>query len=524
MSVSVKSCTACGQLNPAINEFCPSCGADISSAFQRSISWTAAATLPPTAAAIAPERRRRSFARPDTRGAGFVWIGFIAAFFPVLFNIEPRIGLSVWGGGIATVVLGFVLMRKDQHTLARAGLFTNALAVLTLTVIGLKVYSTGDDPGASRSIAALATTPAASSVADWTTVTPTTNPSPIANVAMFRGNPEHTGELSGPGITGRPFRVWRFDTAGELYSSPAVVDGIVYIGSKSGYLFALNAENGNEQWRLELGDFIVRSSPAVIGDKIFVGAGNSLFGLKQRDGESIWESRIAYSSSATPTYRDGVIYVASQSSAVYAFDATTGRQKWMYQTDGPVFAAPSVSEEYVFFGTDSGKVLAISVKSGQPKWRFQTEGGVFSSPAVSDDLIYVTSKGGKIYALDADSGDERWSYDAGGEASPAISGGIVYVAGADGGLYALDAKRGGDPLWLFPTGSLITTSPVVANGIVYVASGSTLYAINATTGMEEWRYAAAYRIETSPVVVNGRVLIGGRDGFLDSIGGDGTTE
>ncbi len=43
----------------------------------------------------------------------------------------------------------------------------------------------------------------------------------------------------------------------------------------------------------------------------------------------------------------------------------------------------------------------------------------------------------------------------------------------------------------------------------------------AATGTERWRYAAGYPIETSPVVVNGYVYIGGRDGFLDAITGDG---
>ncbi|MGI8474877.1 MAG: PQQ-binding-like beta-propeller repeat protein [Thermomicrobiales bacterium] len=54
-----------------------------------------------------------------------------------------------------------------------------------------------------------------------------------------------------------------------------------------------------------------------------------------------------------------------------------------------------------------------------------------------------------------------------------------------------------------------------------MASGRTLFAVDERTGAEKWRYAAGYTIETSPVVVDGLVLIGGRDGFLDAIAGDG---
>jgi outer membrane protein assembly factor BamB len=100
---------------------------------------------------------------------------------------------------------------------------------------------------------------------------------------------------------------------------------------------------------------------------------------------------------------------------------------------------------------------------------------------------------------------------------------VVYVASADGGVYAFDATAGGAPRWLFPTGSPITSSPTIADGILYVASGKTLYAVDAATGTELWRYGAGYVINTSPVVVNGFVFIGGKDGYLDAITGDGTS-
>ena len=52
---------------------------------------------------------------------------------------------------------------------------------------------------------------------------------------MFRGNPAHTGEHPGPGPEGAPALRRRFDM-GEIdtNSSPAVVDGVVYVGSFDG--------------------------------------------------------------------------------------------------------------------------------------------------------------------------------------------------------------------------------------------------------------------------------------------------
>ena len=524
MSIPIKTCLACGQVNPAIHNFCPTCGAILRDAAVRNAPWTSVQHFPPMAAAVDPEKkRRRRHALPESRGVGLAWLGFVMVALPIAIpNTRPGFTTIGWVGGMLAIMAGYWQMRRDAHTLARAGLLTNALAVLTLSIIVFKIVSTDPDPGDLLPAIANPSTEA-TTAPDWAgAATPGDQPAQ-ADVAMYRGNAAHTGELPGPGITGRPFRAWRFDATGELYSSPAVVDGLVYVGSKGGFLYALDATSGEERWRADLGNYIVRSSPAVTDERVFVGAGYSLFALDAANGRRAWQGKMTFSGSSSPTVAGGVVYVASQSSSVYAFDIATGEERWHFQTDGPIFSAPTVTEKFVLVGTDNGKVIALTIRSGQPKWKFEAEGGIFSSPAVANGLVYVTTKGRTTYAIELETGRVRWSYDVGGDASPAVVGGTVYVASEDGGIYALDAATGGQPKWLFPTGAAIRASPVVADGIVYVASGTTLYAVDAASGTERWRYAAGYPIETSPVVVNGYVYIGGRDGFLDAITGDGRT-
>ena len=52
---------------------------------------------------------------------------------------------------------------------------------------------------------------------------------------------------------------------------PAVVDGIVYIGSGDNYVYALDAGTGEERWRFETGQMVV-SSPAVVDGVVYVGS------------------------------------------------------------------------------------------------------------------------------------------------------------------------------------------------------------------------------------------------------------
>ncbi len=125
-----------------------------------------------------------------------------------------------------------------------------------------------------------------------------------SDVPMFRGNAARTGEMPGPGpasANGISER-WRFTTGISVISSPAVVDGVVYVGSDDGNLYAIEAATGSERWRFTTGDQ-VNSSPAVV---------------------------------------DGVVYVGSDDGNLYAVEAATGSERWRFTTGGEVGSSPAV--------------------------------------------------------------------------------------------------------------------------------------------------------------------------------------
>jgi outer membrane protein assembly factor BamB len=74
------------------------------------------------------------------------------------------------------------------------------------------------------------------------------------------------------------------------------------------------------------------------------------------------------------------------------------------------------------------------------------------------------------------------------------------------------------PIWEFKCEDEVRSSPVVADGIVYVgAYDNNLYALNAKTGEFQWKYATEGGIAATPFVWNDRVLIGSEDRFLYAI-------
>jgi outer membrane protein assembly factor BamB len=116
-----------------------------------------------------------------------------------------------------------------------------------------------------------------------------------------------------------------------------------------------------------------------------------------------------------------------------------------------------------------------------------------------------------------------WSYDTSYysiDASAAVVNGIVYFAddsydGSDvGTVFALNAKTG-SLLWFYNTANAVSSSPAVANGVLYIGStDQNIYALNAATGAFLWKYTTGGFIGSSPAVANGTVYVGSYDTYM----------
>src|SRR5882757_2092919 len=64
----------------------------------------------------------------------------------------------------------------------------------------------------------------------------------------FHGNVARTGVYESAGPVQLKGVKWTFKTGGAIVASPAVADGVVYIASMDGHLFAIDQETGKEKW------------------------------------------------------------------------------------------------------------------------------------------------------------------------------------------------------------------------------------------------------------------------------------
>ena len=95
--------------------------------------------------------------------------------------------------------------------------------------------------------------------------------------------------------------------------------------------------------------------------------------------------------------------------------------------------------------------------------------------------------------------------------SPTVADGVVYFGSYDQNLYAVDATSG-NLLWKHKTSDAVYSTPAIANGFVYFGSNDThLYAVDGTTGDLRWRYETEDPVRSSPAVADGVVYFGTSD-------------
>lgn len=328
----------------------------------------------------------------------------------------------------------------------------------------------------------------------------------------FRHDLNHSGYTTSVNPANSAKQLWNYSTGAPVVSSPAVVDGYVFVGSKDKNIYCFNASDGKLVWNFTTADE-VDSSPAVYNGRVYVGSYDGwVYCLESAAGAPVWISMVGGKVQSSPAVVDGYVYIGSGKQGFFCFNASNGNLVWIFPTSLRVDSSPAVSDGVVYVATDDFFVYALNASTGSELWRHHT-GSVISSPSVYNGNVYVGSYDGYVCDLNASTGDQIWQFQTQDcvDSSPAVAYGIVYVGSEDNNIYALNASTGAK-IWQTPTGYWVRSSPAIANGNVYVGSEDYgIYCLNASTGAKKWSYATGNIVDSSPAVVNGSLYVGSSD-------------
>jgi outer membrane protein assembly factor BamB len=176
-----------------------------------------------------------------------------------------------------------------------------------------------------------------------------------------------------------------------------------------------------------------------------------------------------------------------------------------------------------------GSVLALDASSGRVRWRATTGGYCTSSPVLAGDVVIVGSADKNVYAFDATTGAERWRVATRGPiyGSAAVAHGLAGIASGDGSVYGIRVADGA-VRWqhrLPPGPSAFAQSPAATDGDRFFigAWDRHVYALDAVTGREAWRYAATpssmyYSAAiAAPAIAGSRLFVPSNDNVLHAL-------
>lgn len=325
------------------------------------------------------------------------------------------------------------------------------------------------------------------------------------------------------------------------------------------------------RWQAEIGKRV--PVPAVGGGSVYaVGSTSGVHAFAAADGARRWRRSSPQSSWFGPAVGDGVVYAVGYETLA-AYDAASGEESWRktWPEEAAMETSPLVGEEAVFAGISSLPTSHTDSKFPEDLWAFDrrdgsllwkrdlsgrnqtsTGGPLSGRPVLHDGTLYVQTQGGTVFALDPSDGSERWrrqldgTNEAGGPTLVAERDLLVVLldlrsdeSGQRGALVAL-ATGDGRERW---RAEGIQTAPVSDGTTVYggemadVGGHSTVFALSAADGSEQWQFTKPGRLKTwSSLSTAGGTLFAsftertGRgdvkddDSTLYAVGADGTEQ
>jgi outer membrane protein assembly factor BamB len=382
--------------------------------------------------------------------------------------------------------------------------------------------------------------------------------------AMFGHDPSHSGATDSAATLPQGIVTKLLSAADEIHSSPAVANGIIYVGSRDYYLYAIDASTGAVRWKFQAGSY-VDSSPVVADNTVYFGSNDGkLYALNATTGQKLWDFRTQYAVRSSVAVADGKVYFGADDYNVYALDTVTGKQIWTSPTENEIESNPTVADGLLYIGSADDNFYALDAKTGRLRLKFPDGSIGGFSPAEQNGTVYIGSSGGILYAIEGKArnwpGENQirpnwqalhiygvmpaapnesgylWSLNLRGTpslptrgpppasslpqatitSSASLSNTSLFI-GMSNKVVAVDLQSHAK-IWDFPTNAPVSGTPALSNNMVYAAcEDGHLYILDATSGAQLKDVLLGGKLTSSPAIIGSTVYLTSQDGTLFAV-------
>jgi outer membrane protein assembly factor BamB len=241
-----------------------------------------------------------------------------------------------------------------------------------------------------------------------------------------------------------------------------------------------------------------------------------LYAVELANGKEKWHYKAA-PFKASPSVRDGAVYVGDSDGIFHCVNAATGQKRWTFETDAEITSGANFAGDSILFASHDETLYCLSPE-GKLRWKFKTEGPVFGSLAVADGRTFVAGCDSQLHVLDIAKGEQLATVDLGGQsgATAAVLGSHLYVGTMANQFEAIDWKKK-EVAWTFqPERSqpFYACAAVTDKLVITGCRDRRVWALDRNTGKEVWNVVTDRAVDASPVVAGQRVYAPSMDGKL----------
>lgn len=334
---------------------------------------------------------------------------------------------------------------------------------------------------------------------------------------------------------------------GRVTAPPIVYDGRVFALDSDGSVSAFSIAGGS-LWKVGLSPTTDKTGPgfsaitenimnlaaddgggygggiAAEGGRIFAASGfGAVIALDPSNGNRVWEKNLSVPIRTAPTAAGDRLYVLTIEGKLYCLSTIDGAEFWVVrglpqQASLGLNASPAVDGDVVVVPYSSGDLVALRASDGSGLWseslsRQRTTSQLASMsdaarPVVDNGTVFAVGHGGRMVATVAKSGERLWSVTIPGTQPPYVAGDSVFVVDTSGQLMALNRRDGRTQWTTKMPGSNTWAGPVLANGILWLASKEgQLAGVDAATGRVTGQMEIGGAVFIPPVVAQGKMFV-----------------
>ena len=249
-------------------------------------------------------------------------------------------------------------------------------------------------------------------------------------------------------------------------SSPIIWKDLVILQCDTqtdSFIIALNANTGETVWKTDRDEIPSWGTPTVAvtskGEELIANASNFIRGYDPRTGKELWRlGRSSKITAPTPIFADDILVVAS------------GRGP-----ERPIFVVKAGARGDLTL--PEGKTNSDAIM-----WSRTGRGSYMPTPLIYNGVLYVLANNGTFDAYNLKTGDEIYrqrlpTIGSGFSASPVASDGKIYLPNEDGEILVVSAGEKFNVIATNSMGELLMATPALSEGVMYVRSASSLFAV-----------------------------------------------